>query len=104
MNNESPLLYPKDPAEIITVTFGFEKLADTITAAVVTASVLSGLPDNNPSAIVSGPPSMTAALVRQRIAAGQPGTVYALRCEANDADGELHVLTAALPVCTSTPI
>ena len=36
-------------------------------------------------------------------AGGLSGTTYGLRCVANDADGEVHVLTAALPVKTASP-
>jgi hypothetical protein len=48
--------------------------------------------------MISGAYSINGPLVMQRIVAGQAGTTYALRCTANDADGEVHVLVAALPV------
>ena len=93
----------KDPAETITVTFDFSALAETLVSATVETSVARGLPDPAPAAILSGSPSVQGALVMQRIAAGQAGTTYALRCLANDADGEVHVLVAALPIATARP-
>lgn len=97
-------LSEKDPAEVITVTFDFSAMAVTINTAALAVSVLSGLPDANPAAILSGALSISDALVIQRIAGGQAGTTYALRCVAHDADGEVHVLTAALPVKTAVPM
>lgn len=94
----------KDPDEIITVTFDFSTVADTLSSAEITVSVLAGLPDAAPTALLSGALSISDALVIQRIAGGQTGTTYALRCVAHDADGEVHVLTAALPVKTAVPM
>lgn len=97
-------LSDKDPAEIITVTFDFSALATTISSAVVESSVVRGRDDASPQSIVSGANSVDGALVMQRIAGGQAGTTYALRCTAQDSDGEVHVLTAALPVQTAAPV
>lgn len=97
-------LSEKDPAEIITATFDFTGLAETIASSTVTIAAAQGLADADPSAMISGANSIAGALVMQRIAGGQPGTTYSLRCVANDADGEIHVLTAALPVRTASPI
>ena len=103
IRSEHEPLFPKDAAEIITVTFDFSVVAETLESASVVASSLTGLDDAAPGAIVSGPASVSGALVMQRIIAGQVGTTYALRCTAHDVDGEIHVLTAALPVITSCP-
>jgi len=92
------ILTEKDPAEIITLTFDFSSLATSLSSAVVGVSVLSGAVDASPGAMISGAYSINGPLVMQRIVAGQAGTTYALRCTANDADGEVHVLVAALPV------
>lgn len=96
-------LSDKDPAEIITVTFDFSAMALAINTAVLAVTVFSGRPDDSPAAILSGALGISGSLVLQRIAGGQDGTTYALRCVAHDADGEVHVLTAALPVKTASP-
>lgn len=97
-------LSEKDPAEIITVTFDFSNMAASLTTAVLAVSAISGRQDSSPMAILSGSLSISGALVMQRIAGGQDGTTYGLRCTANDADGEVHVLAAALPVRTALPL
>ena len=96
-------LSAKDPVEVITVTFDFSDMADTLTSAVLAVSIAAGLPDASPMDILSGALSISGALVMQRIAAGQAGTTYALRCVAHDADGEVHVAVALLPVKTAAP-
>ena len=101
---ENEPLSPKDPAEIATITFDFSALAETLASASVVASVLSGLTDSNAAAIITGPSSVSGALAMQRVTAGQPGTTYLLRCTALDVDGEIHVLTAALPVAVASPV
>lgn len=98
------ILSDKDPAEKITVTFDFSGVADALIAAEMAVSVLSGVADANPSAIISGAVSIARSLVMQQIASGQHGTIYQLRCTGYDADGEVHVLTAALPVRRSRPM
>ena len=88
----------KDADETITVTFDFSVVAETLTIAVFSVSVISGHPDSAPLGILDGNLTISGALVMQRISGGQNGTTYRLRCLANDADGEIHVLTADLPV------
>lgn len=96
-------LADKDPEETITVTFDFSAEADTLSAAVITASVVEGLNDASPETIIDGARTISGPLVIQRISGGQHGTTYALRCVANDIDGEVLVLTAALKVQTAQP-
>lgn len=90
---------PKDPEEIITVTFDFSNVvADTPTAAAVTAAVASGPDDAAVAAMVSGSPSISGALVRQRIINGKAGTTYSIRCRIDTPDGSRYVLSDLLPV------
>lgn len=103
MTTDGGWIDPKDPGATVTVTFGFSEVAETIVSATVSAGVLGGRNDPSPAAIISGPVSITGAEVRQRVTGGQAGTAYLLRCVANDADGEVHVLTAAMLARTSTP-
>lgn len=97
------MLSAKDPAEVVTITFDFSAMAAALNTATLAVTVLNGRADPSPASILSGALNTSGALVIQRITGGQDGTTYALRCVANDADGEVHVLTAALPVKTATP-
>lgn len=93
----------KDPEEIKTVTFDFSDDAETITDAVITPTVATGLADGSPAAIL-GNKSLSGGKVNLRVQAGNSGTSYALRCKAIDADGEVHVAVALLPVKTAVPM
>ena len=92
------MLSEKDPAEIITVTFDFAALAETVTAPVVTATSHAGVLDPTPHAILSGPPYIQGTQVLQRIVGGVGGTNYALRCEIDNPDGPRYALVGVLPV------
>ena len=96
------ILQSKDPQAIITVTFDFSADAETIAIATVTVLAAQGLDDPAAAAMLSGSAGIAGPLVLQRIAGGRSGTTYILRCVANDADGEVHVLSAALPVAVET--
>ena len=98
------ILSDKDPSEIITVTFDFSDVAQSLSSPVVDVTVLSGVADADPSAILADEPSVSGTTVLQRITGGQSGTLYQLRCAVIDADGEKYVLTAALPVRRSRPM
>jgi hypothetical protein len=91
----------KDPAEIITVEFDFTALAASVSAPIITIAATYGREDANPSAMLSGSPTVTGAEVRQRVTGGQAGTTYTLRCVADAADGSRYVLTATLPVAAA---
>lgn len=92
----------KDPEEIKTVTFDFSDDATTLSDAIVTPTTHAGLPDTSPGAVL-GEKTIEGGKVHQRVQAGQSGTRYALRCKAIDADGEVHVAVALLPVKTAAP-
>jgi len=92
----------KDPEEIKTVTFDFSDDATALSDAIVTTSAYAGLQDTSPSDVL-GAKTLDGGKVHQRVQAGQSGTSYALRCKAIDADGEVHVAVALLPVKTAAP-
>jgi len=93
-------LSPKDPAEIVVVTFDYAALAASVSAPVITATRASGEADATPQAIVSGAAQVQGATVMQQIVGGQAGTTYRLRCQIDTADGQRFVLAALLPVRT----
>jgi len=89
----------KYPPEIITLSFDFAALSVTVSAPVVTVEYDSGVPDANPSAILSGVPVVQGAKVLQQVIAGQKGTHYAFQCKVTAADGQsVYVLEEVLPV------
>lgn len=92
----------KDPAEILVATFDFsEEIAvdETIDAATVTCTVLSG-GDEDPVAVVdSALPVIDGTSVLQRLTAGVAGVSYRLRCTVElTPSGRVLVLAATLPV------
>jgi len=89
----------KDTREVITITFDFAALTSTVSLPTVTVTVNSGLPDANPSAILSGSPQILGAKVMQQVVAGQTGTYYELACQITAADGfTKYVLADVLPL------
>ena len=92
------MLSPKDPGETITVTFDFSTLCASVSLPSMAASVVAGPPDATPSAILSGSPQTSGALVMQKIVAGQANTTYELRCTATAPDSSVYVLAAELPI------
>ena len=94
----SASLSPKDPIEIIVITFDFARLAASVSAPVITAICAAGEADATPQAIVSGAAQVIGATVMQQIVGGQSGTTYKLRCQVDVPDGNRFVLSALLPV------
>lgn len=88
---------PKDPAETITVTFDFSALTDAVTGPTVTATLETGT-DADPSAILSGVPQVSGALVLQQVIAGNAPAKYHLRCVATASDDSIYVVAGTLPV------
>lgn len=93
-------LSPKDPAEIITLTFDFTALAAAVQSPVITAEVASGVADATPGAILSGSAQVNGTQVLQQVVGGLNGTSYRLRCQVDTPDGKRWVLSAVLPVKT----
>lgn len=95
----------KDPAEILVATFDFSEdfaVGETIAAATVTCTVLSGV-DEAPVAVVdSALPAIDGGSVRQRLTGGVAGVSYRLRCTVElTPSGRVLVLAATLPVRTA---
>jgi len=92
----------KDTSESVVVLFDFSKETASVSAPVVTCSVnWSNSSDANPSAVLSGSPSINganAAQVFQRVQGGVDLTDYALRCVAVAANGDILTVAAILPV------
>lgn len=92
---------PKDPEEVIPVTFDFSKLAiTTISAPQVTATRFEGAADASPSAILSGAPTVTGMSVVQKVIGGVSGCTYALRCRVDTPEGYRWAEVVHLPVLT----
>ncbi len=88
---------PKDPAEIITLTFDFAALTMTPTLPVVTVSALTYSADPSPSGILYGSPAVTGAKITQMIRNGVSGVYYEVTCQV-DSGGERYTMTEVLPV------
>lgn len=91
----------KDPSEIITVTFDFSDVAESVSNPVVEISVVSGRDDPSASAMLSGSPVISEMNVLQRVIGGNNGNHYKLRCQIDDADGERWVVADTLEVRTA---
>jgi hypothetical protein len=82
------------------VVFDFiSKLAlnETISSAVVTASVYSGV-DATPSGLLSGSATISGTKVSQTLTAGVSGTIYQLSCAATTSLGKILMLQGFLAV------
>ena len=89
---------PKDPSEIITVTFDFSDVATAISSPAVSISVSSGKIDADLANMLSGSATVDGLKVLQRVAGGIDGNTYKLRCQVDDADGERYVIGDTLVV------
>ncbi len=86
----------KDPADVINVEFDFSADATAVTAPSVTITLAAGT-DPDPSLMLVGAPTVSGAIVYQRIQGGVEGASYALQCLAyNGADR--YSIEAILPV------
>ena len=86
--------------EDLKLSFSFENdlaSAETISTAVVTATVYSGT-DASPSAIVSGSAAISGQTVTQLIINGLEGVTYLLECEITTDQSQTVHLPALLPV------
>lgn len=93
-------LSPKDPQEVITVTFDFSALAASVSSPTVTVSRVAGNADASPSSMLSGSPQVSGAQVLQKITGGINGTTYDLKCLATLPDGSIEALGDKLYVVT----
>ncbi|MGE0358670.1 MAG: hypothetical protein AB7P08_17340 [Burkholderiales bacterium] len=93
---------PKDPEEIITLTFDFKAALalETISPPpVVSVSVVAGV-DASPGALLNGAPQLDvdSKMVMQSVKAGLDGVDYLVRCKAPTTGGQVFVLARTLPV------
>lgn len=92
---------PKDPSEIITVTFDFSDVATAISNPQVSISVVSGKLDPDLGNMLSGTAQVDGLKVLQRVVGGLDGNTYKLRCQVDDADGERYVVGDNLVVAAA---
>lgn len=92
------MLSDKDPEEIITVTFDFTALGETVSSAAVSIKLAAGGSDATASTMLLSAPALDASKVNQRVQGGKAGSSYELRCKATMASGLVYVLPAILPV------
>lgn len=90
---------PKDPAEIVPLTFDFSNLATGVSSPVITVTRAAGDADPSPTSMLVGSPQVSGALVVQKAGGGLDGR-YKFRCEVNGDSGAHWALTGTLPVET----
>jgi len=88
----------KFPSEIITITFDFSDLATSITNPVFDCVSTQGMVDSAQSSMWSGSEEIQGTKVLRKISGGQPGNVYRISCQVDDADGERWVLSELITV------
>lgn len=89
-----------DEEEVDVIAFPFGAWVGTgqsITTAVVTASLMSGV-DGTPDAMRSGAPQVQGASVLQPVVGRVVGADYKLRCKATRSDGQVRVIAYLLKV------
>lgn len=89
---------PKDPGEIIPLTFDYVNLTSLPSSPAIAVSRHSGATDANPAAILLGSPQVVGTKVVQKITGGVDGTIYKLVCEAAAPDGCKYRIPGKLPV------
>lgn len=96
---------PKKVGEKVTLAFNFASdldPAETLSSAVVTASVYSGV-DASPSSIRGGTPTVSGAQVLQAVTAGVVGVIYELLCKVTTSLGQTLEMSAYIVVDTNLP-
>ena len=86
--------------ETVTETFDFTSrlgATETLSTAVVTASVYSGT-DASPSAIISGSPTISGKKVTQKVTTGTLGVTYELLCTVSTSLGQTLQLSGFLVI------
>lgn len=94
---------PKSIGETRVQQFNFlSQLAngETLTSAVVTCSVWSGV-DSNPSAVLSGSATVTSPTAYQKITGGTEGTIYLLTCTGTTSQGNNPVIQTYIPIVSN---
>ena len=94
------ILESKNVSETINLRIDASGLMDTgeaITAVLAYVVVWSGT-DPNPSAILSGSPTVLTNVIRQNVIGGVAGVTYMLRFDLTTNQGNQRILTAPLSV------
>lgn len=87
-----------DDSPIVTFPFLSQLgVSETISTAVVTATVYSGT-DSSPSSVISGSASISGSNVNQLITAGVEGVIYLLECLITTSLGQTLSITTFLAV------
>jgi hypothetical protein len=89
---------PKDPAEIVPLTFDFANLATEPSAPVVSV-LLDG--ETDLTNMLVGSPQVVGSEVRQKVGGGTAGAVYKIRVQVDNIDGTRYVIARLLPVETA---
>ena len=93
-------LNAKNAGETVIEVFDFTSQlgsSETISTAVVTATVYSGS-DASPSSIISGSAAISGQKVTQKVTAGVEGVTYLLVCAITTSLGQTLDLSAFLPI------
>ncbi len=88
---------PKDPEEIIPLSFDFTQLGSGFTTPVVTVSHLGGVSDADPSAMILGSATIASDVATVAIQGGVANADYLVRCSALQG-GLKYVISGVLPV------
>lgn len=91
---------PKDPIEIVPLSFDFTELIGSGSPQTPTISVIrhSGATDSDPSAMLAGAVQLVGMDVRQKVQAGVAGCVYYLKATVDTAEGYRYALAGLLEV------
>lgn len=92
---------PKDPAEIVVITFDFSEIATAVATPTITVTHKRGTADATPALMLAGAAVASGLRVQQVIQGGQAGADYILRCQVEANDGQRFVLAGTLPVRTA---
>lgn len=90
---------PKDPAEIITVSFDFSAITNQPSNPAVTVSVRWGT-EQSPTLVAVGQPTVQSHHVSQRFSGGAHLTDYNIKCLADTHQGDRRALDCILAVRT----
>lgn len=102
MTTDLKQLDPKDPAEIVPLTFEFESLTISPSSPVVTVTRHSGTADDSDlSLMLVGSPQVIGTTVVQKVQGGVARTNYKFRCDVVTPDGCHYALAGILPVETA---
>jgi hypothetical protein len=94
------LFDPKDPEEVVTLTFDFadELGAETINPGPAVAVAVKKGADPDVAQVANGAPQVSGATVLQSVKAGVAGVDYAVRCKATTSGGRVLVIARVLPI------